>query len=43
MAGLEIADLNREVTTAAELSDDLLVEPTLLFLTVKSRSAPRAD
>ena len=32
MAGLEIADLNREVTTAAELSDDLLVEPALVVL-----------
>jgi hypothetical protein len=30
MGGLDIADLNREVTTAAELSDDLLVEPALV-------------
>ncbi len=39
MASLDIADLNREVTVAAELGDDLLIGPALVVLTVKSKSA----
>jgi hypothetical protein len=30
MAGLEIADLNREVPMAAELGNDLLIQPALV-------------
>ena len=30
MAGLEIADLNWEVAVAAELGDDLLIQPALV-------------
>ena len=32
MAGLKIADLNREVPVATELGDDLLVQPALVVL-----------
>jgi len=30
MAGLDIADFNREMPVAAELGDDLLVKPALV-------------
>jgi len=30
MPGLDIADLNREVAVAAELGDDLLIQPALV-------------
>jgi len=37
MAGLKIADLNREVQVATELGDDLLVQPALVVLDLQEQ------